>query len=128
MNSAKQLIVAMETHCVCFEAGTKLLNIVSVRPEVLTAVKMSMLIFWVVPPCGLVSGQKRSSTLKTETINYFETLVSTGEPTRRQNPQYHHHHHLPHRESIKSRSCIKYFIFYDTTIRFPTRQSQQSFV
>jgi hypothetical protein len=29
------------------------------RSEVLTAVKMSMLVFWVVTPCGLVNGYQR---------------------------------------------------------------------
>jgi hypothetical protein len=52
-----------------------------VRFEVLTAVKMSMLVFWVVTPCGLVA-------LKMEAVCSRETLVSTYKSTRRYDPEY----------------------------------------
>jgi hypothetical protein len=61
-----------------------------VRSEVLTAVKMSMLLFWVVTPCRLVGccykrfGRKNcpfrteaNSTLKMERVCFSETLVCT---------------------------------------------------
>jgi hypothetical protein len=47
-----------------------------------------MLFFWVL-----------ASTLKMETACFFETLASTGESTRRQNPE---EEHLHRRENIKS--------------------------
>jgi hypothetical protein len=48
-----------------------------VRFQVLTAVKMTML-FWFIP----------GSALKMETLYFFETLVSSYESTRRHNDKY----------------------------------------
>jgi hypothetical protein len=52
--------------------------------DVLTVVKMSMLVIWVVPPCGLVGRFQRFGgkyylhlALKMEAIYSSETLVST---------------------------------------------------
>jgi hypothetical protein len=50
--------------------------------EVLTEVKMSMLVFWVVTPCGLVGrylrfGEYTASILRAENVDcFFEVLVS----------------------------------------------------
>jgi hypothetical protein len=54
-----------------------------------------MLFFWVL---------SLSSGLNMETVCFSETLASTDESTRRQNPQeHHHHHHHPHRrDNLKS--------------------------
>jgi hypothetical protein len=60
-----------------------------VRFEVLTAVKMMILLFWVVTPCRLVG-------LKMETVCFSETLASTDESTRRQNPEQHRHYGDPY--------------------------------
>jgi hypothetical protein len=62
------------------------------KSEVLTAVKMSLLVFWVVTPCGLAGRYQRfegSYSLKMETMCSSETLVST-ESTRRYNPEDKH--------------------------------------
>jgi hypothetical protein len=52
------------------------------RFEVLTAVKMSMLVFWDVTLCGLVA-----DALKMEAICSFETLVSTYKSARHCNSE-----------------------------------------
>jgi hypothetical protein len=59
------------------------------RFEVLTAVNMSILVFWVVTPCGL-SGRYQSFggkilPLEMETVGSSETLVSNGKYTWRYN-------------------------------------------
>jgi hypothetical protein len=56
-----------------------------VRFEFLTAVKMLMLLLWVVTPCGLVGRYQRPEVLKLETVCFSETLVSTDESARRHN-------------------------------------------
>jgi hypothetical protein len=54
---------------------------------VLTAVKMTMLFFWVVTPCRLVGRNHcLEDTLKMETVCLSETL-STYETLRRHNPE-----------------------------------------
>jgi hypothetical protein len=69
--------------------------------EVLTAVKMSMFVFWVATPRWLVGGYQRfggtyclhlqdTSTLKTKASCSFETLVSVYRSTRRYNPEDQH--------------------------------------
>jgi hypothetical protein len=45
------------------------------RLEVLTVMKMSRLVFWVIMPCGLLEA------LKMETVCFSETLVSTYKST-----------------------------------------------
>jgi hypothetical protein len=72
-----------------------------VSSEVLTAVNISMLLFWVVTSCGLVG-----KYLKTETVCFFETLVSTYEYTRRHNPE--EHQHFPYHPSTIARSIFIY--------------------
>jgi hypothetical protein len=51
------------------------------------AVKMLMLVFWVVTLCGLVG---RASALKMETVCFSETLVSTYKSTWHYNPEDKH--------------------------------------
>jgi hypothetical protein len=67
-----------------------------------------MLLFWVLAPCRLVGRCQRfgeSSALKMETVCFSETLASTNESTRRQDPEDHHHH--PHRrENLKSHNYL----------------------
>jgi hypothetical protein len=64
-----------------------------VRFEVLTAVKMSMLVFWVVTPCGLVRRYQRFGEtyclqlLYMETVCFSETLVSAYKSTWSYNPE-----------------------------------------
>jgi hypothetical protein len=74
-----------------------------VRFEVFTAVRMIMTLFWVLASCRLVGRCQRfgetyclilSSTLKMETVCFSETLSSTDESTRRQNPEHHHQQFL----------------------------------
>jgi hypothetical protein len=59
-----------------------------------TVGNLSIMVFWVVTPCGLVA-------LKMEEIFSSETLVSTYKSTRRHNPQ-DHHGYLRHRENLTS--------------------------
>jgi hypothetical protein len=63
------------------------------RFEAFTTVKMMMLFFWVLAPCRLVGRRPtfRASVLKMKTVCFFETLASTGESTRRQNPEERRH-------------------------------------
>jgi hypothetical protein len=77
-----------------------------VRFEVLTAVRM-MMFFWVLVPCRLVGF--RASALKMETVCFSEKLASTDESTRRQNPEEHHHHHhqLPYLTTLRENLSIK---------------------
>jgi hypothetical protein len=63
------------------------------RFEVLTAVEMTTLFFWVVTPCGLVGGYQRqpeASALMMEAVYFIEKFVSTYEPTRCHNPEEHY--------------------------------------
>jgi hypothetical protein len=53
------------------------------RLSILTAVKMSMLAFWVVTPCGLVGRYQ----MKMETVCSSDILVSTYNSTRGHNPE-----------------------------------------
>jgi hypothetical protein len=62
--------------------------------EVLTALKILMLVFWVVMPCGLVGRHQRfggacclhrTSGMKMEVVRSSETLVSTCKSSRRYN-------------------------------------------
>jgi hypothetical protein len=46
-----------------------------------------------------------SSALKTNTLCFSETLVSTYESARRHNPE-EHHHHFPDRESLELPLCV----------------------
>jgi hypothetical protein len=55
-----------------------------VRFEVLTVVKMSMLVFWIVMLCGL-------EALKMERVCFSETLVSTYKSTWCYNPEDQYH-------------------------------------
>jgi hypothetical protein len=57
--------------------------------EVLTAVKMPMVGFWVVTPCELAYKQQGLSVLKIEVLFSSETLVPISKPTRRHNPADH---------------------------------------
>jgi hypothetical protein len=53
------------------------------RSEVLTAVKMSMLVFWVVTPYGLAGRTSyclHFSGLKLEAVFFSETLVAPASP------------------------------------------------
>jgi hypothetical protein len=61
--------------------------------------------------CGTISTERPDretgraealSILKMETVYFSETLSSTDESTRRQNPEYHLHHHPHRRENHKS--------------------------
>jgi hypothetical protein len=63
-------------------------KIYNVTFEVLTAVKMTMLLFWVVTPCRLEGMYKRFRGLKMEKVSVSETLVSTYEPTLRHSPEH----------------------------------------
>jgi hypothetical protein len=47
-----------------------------------------------------------SSALKTNTLCFSETLVSTYESARRYNPEEHHHHHFPDRENLEFPLCV----------------------
>jgi hypothetical protein len=62
-------------------------TIQGIRLEVLTAVMMSVLFFWVEMPCELVGSRRNIqspfSALKIETVCVSETLVSTYKSTRR---------------------------------------------
>jgi hypothetical protein len=49
--------------------------------DVLTAVKMSMLVFWAATPCRCLHLQGRDLALKMEVVYFSETLVSTYKPT-----------------------------------------------
>jgi hypothetical protein len=51
-----------------------------------------------------------SSALKMETVRVSETLASTGESTRRQNPEDHHHPHR--RENLISRTLDLTYIVH----------------
>jgi hypothetical protein len=68
----------------------------SKRFDVLTAVKTSMLVFWVVTPCGLVGRYKRLGetyctwVLKTETWCFSETSVRTYKSAQRYSPEDQH--------------------------------------
>jgi hypothetical protein len=54
------------------------------RSEVLTAVKMSVLFFWVVTPCGIAGTyQRKILALKMEAVCSSETMVSTYKSIRR---------------------------------------------
>jgi hypothetical protein len=59
-----------------------------VRSEVFTAVRMLMLLFWALAPCRLF--RAKASVMKMETVCFSETLASTDESARRQNPEEHH--------------------------------------
>jgi hypothetical protein len=51
------------------------------RDEVLTTVKISLLIFWGVTPCGLTGRYQRfgeTFSMKMAAVYFFETLVSTN--------------------------------------------------
>jgi hypothetical protein len=82
----------------CHHVANKRAPTSHMRSVVLTAVKMSMLVFWVVTPCGLVGRYQRfrgtyclllqgflspSSAPKMEALCFSETLVSTFKSTRR---------------------------------------------
>jgi hypothetical protein len=67
-----------------------------VRFEVFTAVTIMMMFLWVLAPCGLVGRCQLfeeayylhlSPSLKMETVCFSETLASTDQSTRRQNPE-----------------------------------------
>jgi hypothetical protein len=71
----------------------------SVKFEVFTAVRMIMFIFWVLAPCRLVGRCQRFGeaytavsifTAEAGEICFSETLASTDESTRRQNPKHHY--------------------------------------
>jgi hypothetical protein len=53
-------------------------TVINVRSELLTAVKMSMLFFWIATPGGLVGRYHFTSVLKMETVCSSETLVITN--------------------------------------------------
>jgi hypothetical protein len=59
--------------------------------EVLTAEKMSIMVFWVVTPCVLVGGYQRLAlfALKKEAMRSSETLVTPYKTSRRHNPEGH---------------------------------------
>jgi hypothetical protein len=70
-----------------------------VRFEALTAVKMSMLVFWVVTPCGLVgrystnvSEEYTASIFRVEDggIMFLRNVGTTYKFTRRYNPENQH--------------------------------------
>jgi hypothetical protein len=63
-----------------------------VRFEVLTAVKTSIMVFWVMTRRGLVVGYHSLFTLKTEAIRSSETLVTSYKTTVRHNPEDHSRH------------------------------------
>jgi hypothetical protein len=48
-----------------------------------------------------------TSVLKTETVCFSETLASTYESTRSQNPKHHHHHHHCRSESFKPHTEVR---------------------
>jgi hypothetical protein len=54
------------------------------RSEVFKAVRIMMFSLWILALCRL-------TRLKMETVCFSETLASTGESKRRQNPAEHHH-------------------------------------
>jgi hypothetical protein len=56
--------------------------LVDVSFEVMMAVKMLMLVFWVTTPCVHLQG-----SLKMEAVCFPETLVCTYKSTRRYNPE-----------------------------------------
>jgi hypothetical protein len=64
---------------------------ISVGFEALTAVRMTMLLSWVVTPCRRVDTNVTSSALKMETVCFSETLVSTYESARRRIPEKRRH-------------------------------------
>jgi hypothetical protein len=49
-----------------------------------------------------------------ETVCFSETLVSTDESTRRQNPE--DHHHPQRRENLKSHIVVPYLFGYFMTL------------
>jgi hypothetical protein len=62
------------------------------RFEVLTAVKVSMLVLWLVTSCGIVS-YIYMNVFKMAVMCSSETLVSAYEITRRYNPEGQHRRH-----------------------------------
>jgi hypothetical protein len=51
---------------------------------------LTMLLFWIVTPCGLVGRYQcfgETSALKKDTVCLSKTLVSTNESTWRRNPE-----------------------------------------
>jgi hypothetical protein len=73
-----------------------------------------------------------SSALKMETVCFSETLASTDESTRLQNPEDHHHHHLHRRENLKSHVFTNiYYSIYFITVYLdsePTTEYDLSFL
>jgi hypothetical protein len=70
------------------------INFLCVRCEIFTAVKMLIVVFWIMTPCCLVGRYRRfggtcrlTSTLQMEAIRFFETLVITYKTTGRHNPE-----------------------------------------
>jgi hypothetical protein len=65
----------------------------TLRSEVLMAVKMLMVVFQVVTPCGLIDGyQCLGGTLKMEAIHSSEMFVTTYKAIWHHNPEDHHQH------------------------------------
>lgn len=69
------------------------------------------MVLWFLMPCGLVGRYRRFGEpyagLNMRTVCFADTLVSTDESTRRQNPE----HYSPHRqENLKSRYIISIII------------------
>jgi hypothetical protein len=98
-------------------------HLVLCKRELIEAV-LSIVVFWVVTPCGLIGGyqrfggtchfhfQRRShftsifrveviSTVKMDVIRSSELLVTSYKTTRRHNPEYHSRH-LHRHENLKS--------------------------
>jgi hypothetical protein len=63
--------------------------IMDLRCKVLTEVKLSVLFFWVLTPCGLLDSYQRfgESALKMEAVSFSETLVPTYKSTLRHKPE-----------------------------------------
>jgi hypothetical protein len=66
-------------------------DLLHMRFDVLTEESMSMFLFWVVTPCGLVGRHQRFGWiygLKIDAVSSSETLVSSYKPTRRYDSEF----------------------------------------
>jgi hypothetical protein len=93
--SAVAAIVLLNLYITVEHVLLNRISVAHVRFEVLTAVKMSILIFWVVTPRGRIRRYQRfeetfclpSSILKEEAVCSSETLLPAYKSTRRYNPE-----------------------------------------